>query len=177
MPSWSSVYLPLLCSCNLKVLLNLTDVQKMQWHSCRVVILSREYSQRHSLQVSRGSSAKSPASDLSAVMVSGLGFPAEPILSSVVLSAWKEKSRAEASHRPCSYFSLKRELTAHESPYTPKCTVILLLVLCFKTFYQEGSWEPRTPKDLNWTAFSEIYLVGIECISQGTYQQIQTQIT
>lgn len=99
----------------------------MQRHSWRVVILSREYSQRHSLQVSRGSRAKSPASDLWAVMVSGLGFPAEPILSSVVPSAWKDKSRAEASHRPHSYFSFIWELIAYESSYTPKCTTVILV--------------------------------------------------
>lgn len=96
----------------------------MQLHSWRVVILSKEYSQRHSLQVSRGSRANSPASDSSAVMVWGQAFPAEPIRSLIVHSAWKEKSTAETSHKPCSHFSLTWEFTAqiHKSTCSPKCT-------------------------------------------------------
>lgn len=103
-PSHSSIHLPLPCFCNVKALTDLTAVQKMQLHSWRVVILSREYSQRQSLQVRRGSRANSPASDLSAVMVWGQAFPAESIQSLMVHSAWKEKSTAETSHKPCSHF-------------------------------------------------------------------------
>lgn len=118
-----TVLSPITPLCKVKALLGLTDVQKMQLHSWRVVILSREYSQRHSLQVSRGSRANSPASDSSAVMVWGQAFPAEPIQSLIVHSAWKEKSRAETSHKPCS-FSLTWAFTAqiHKSTCTPKYT-------------------------------------------------------
>lgn len=107
---------PITLLCNLKVLLDLTDVQKMQLHSWRVVILSREYSQRHSLQVSSGSRAKSPASDLSAVMVRGQAFPAEPILSPIVRSAWKEKSTAETSHIFTSHWSKNLQLGSIKAP-------------------------------------------------------------
>ena len=105
-PSHSSIYLSLPCFCTVKALLDLTDVQKMQLHSWRVVILSREYSERHSLQVSKGARANSPASDSSAVMVWGQAFPAEPIHSLMVHSAWKDKSTAEISHEPRIHFSL-----------------------------------------------------------------------
>lgn len=109
-PISHSVHLPLSHSCNVKALTDLTAVQKMQLHSWRVVILSREYSQRHSLQVRRGSRANSPASDLSAVMVWGQSFSAEPIQSLMVPSAWKEKSAAETLHKPCSHFHSSENL-------------------------------------------------------------------
>lgn len=57
----------------------LTAVQKRQRHSRSVVILSKDSSQRHSLQVTRGAGASSPTAGFSVVMVRYWVLPPEPI--------------------------------------------------------------------------------------------------
>lgn len=122
-PSHSSVHVPL-PHCNEKALTDLTAVQKMQLHSWRVVILSSEYSQRHSLQVRRGSRANSPASDSSAVMVWGQAFPAEPIQSLMVQLSLKREigswNIAQAMQSLPSLWEFTSQI--HKRTCTPKCT-------------------------------------------------------
>lgn len=83
------------------------SVQKRQWHSWSVVILSRDRSHRQSLQVTRGDGARSPGVGFSVVMVRQWNLPAEPISPSAffsLLNPWREGSvppgAAGASQQP-----------------------------------------------------------------------------
>lgn len=57
----------------------LTGVQKIHWHSWRIVILSRDCSHRQSLQVTSGAGIRSPGGGFSAVMVRHWSPSTEPI--------------------------------------------------------------------------------------------------
>lgn len=168
-PSHSSVHLPLRRFRNIKKLTDLTAVQKMQLHSWRVVILSREYSQRHSLQVRRGSRANSPTSDSSAVMVWGQAFPAEPIQSLMAHSAWKYKSAAETLHKPCSHFhcSGNLHLRSIKAPAHPN-VVLNTLGPVSTSGHSKFTKRAHLLKRPELAGFSEnIHLAGTKHLSQA----------